>query len=63
MESHTAYERALDLVRPFINDATKSLDGDLEHLYNQIRTAKEAKTDTKEVEQDEQSKDVEMGTG
>jgi len=62
LESHTAYERALDHVRPFINDATKSLDGDLEDLFNQIRKAKEAKTETTAPAQDGQSKEVKMST-
>lgn len=61
LELHTAYERAKDNVRPFINGATTNLDDDLEKLFDELAASKSTKTDTKPVPNTE-SVDVEMKT-
>lgn len=59
LERHTAYDRALEYARPLINDATKSLDEDLEGLIKELTATKSAKTDSKEIP-DAKSADIEM---
>lgn len=49
LERHTAYERAQDSVRPFINGATRSLEDDLERLFEELTAARSAKTELKDL--------------